>query len=174
MKAGSGRITRILRLTAQTSKNLFIFIEDKSGPVLLAALMLVLAIQVAGRTLGFGARLTWTDETARILFVWSVFLSLPLASKRGAMVRIGVSEKLWPAFLRPRTAFMAAALWNLTALALALLSLANIMAHRHYPQLTPVLRLNLNDLFLVIPLAFLMVFIRGIHDFIKKAPTPNP
>ncbi len=141
---------------------LWVLAEDRAGPACLALLMIVLAVQVAGRALGLGAHLTWTDETARLLFVWSVFLSLPLASKRGALVHIKLSEKLWPAALRPHMPRVADLLWGLTALGLAALSLLNIYAHREFPLLTPVLGLDQNHLFLVVPLAFLMVAARSL------------
>lgn len=143
-------------------RKLFVLMEDKAGPACLAVLILVLAVQVIGRSLGFGARLTWTDEAARILFIWSVFLSVPLAAKQRAMVAIKISEKLWPPAWRPYMGRVADLLWNLTALFAAVISLINIYGHRHYPQLTPILGLNNNHLHLVIPLAFIMVFVRGI------------
>lgn len=144
------------------AKRLFILVEDHAGPACLALLMTVLAIQVFGRSLGLGVHLTWTDEAARFLFVWSVFLSLPLAAKRGAMVHIKLSEKLWPGSLKKFMPRLAGLLWSLTALFLAVVSLVNIKAHQAFPQLTPILAMNHNHLFLVIPISFLMVFIRGL------------
>ena len=139
-----------------------VIIEEEAGPFCLALLMMVLGLQVGGRALGFGSKLTWTDEASRILFVWSIFLSLPLASKKGAMVYIKLSEKLWPALLRPFVERLAVILWGLSSLGVAVLSLMNIYAHREFPQLTPILNLNQNHLFLVIPLAFGLVFVRTL------------
>lgn len=143
---------------------IFKLIEEKSGPLCLALLMLVLGLQVGGRALGFGASLVWTDEAARILFVWSVFLSLPLASKKGAMISIKLSEKLWPDRLKKIRSRTASLLWSLSCLAVAVMSLVNIQAHWSFPQLTPILGLNQNLLFLVIPFSFLLVCIRGMLD----------
>ena len=147
---------------------IFEVVEDKAGPSCLALLMLVLGLQVAGRALGFGSDLTWTDEAARTLFVWSVFLSLPLASKRGAMVHVKLSEKLWPAAARPHMRKAAALLWTLTCVFLAVLTALNIHAHREFPQLTPILGLNQNRLFLVMPLAFSMISIRGFSEMFLR------
>ncbi|UQZ91018.1 hypothetical protein C4J81_18060 [Deltaproteobacteria bacterium Smac51] len=148
--------------------NLFEAAEDKAGPLCIAVLMLVLGLQVVGRALGFGSSLTWTDEAARTLFVWSVFLSLPLASKRGALVHIKLSEKLWPAAWRPYMIRFSSILWTATCLFLAGLTAMNIEAHSEFPQLTPILGLNQNHLFLVMPLAFLMIFIRGLCDIFRR------
>ena len=142
------------------TRRLFVLMEDRAGPACLALLMAVLAIQVFGRAMGLGVHLTWTDEAARVLFVWSVFLSLPLAAKRGALVHIKLSEKLWPGPLKRIMPKLAKILWGLTALFLAGASLLNINAHQAFPQLTPILGLNQNHLFLVIPISCLMVVIR--------------
>lgn len=154
-------------------KKLFVTFEEKSGPLCLALLMLVLGLQVFGRALGFGVKLVWTDEAARVLFVWSVFLSLPLASKKGAMIHIKLSEKLWP---RPLKNFMPRAaqfLWALCCLFLAGLCLMNIYGHWHFPLLTPILGLNQNHLFLVMPLALTMTAGRIFHDLLRGAGRPG-
>lgn len=157
-------------LTMLGASRLFVLLEDYSGPLCLALLMLVLALQVAGRAMGFGLYLTWTDEAARFLFVWSVFLSMPLASKRGAMIHIKLSEKLWPGILKTVIPFLSKTLWSLTALALAVISFINISGHLDYPQITPVLGLNHNYLALVVPFSFLMIFLRGLAEisFLKS------
>ena len=142
--------------------------ENTSGPLCLAFLVLVLGLQVGGRALGFGAHLTWTDETARVLFIWSVFLSLPLASKRGALVHIKLSEALCPNRLKPHLRWISSLLWGLTAIFVATISLVNIYSHWEFPQLTPILGLNQNYLQLVIPLAFSMVALRTFHDLFRR------
>ncbi len=144
---------------------LFNIIEDWAGAISLALLMLVLAVQVFGRAVGFGASLAWTDECARFLFVWSVFLSLPFASKKGAMVHIKLTEKLMPSSLKALRPKIATGLWALSALFFAILSMANILARADFPQLTPILGLNQNHLMLVVPLSFAMVFVRSGWDF---------
>lgn len=149
------------------SAKIFETVEDNAGPLCLALLMLVLGLQVAGRAAGFGGSLTWTDEAARTLFVWSVFLSLPLASKRGAMVRVKLSEKLWPAVARPHMQKFSAIVWTGSCIFLTVLTTLNIYAHRDFPHLTPILGLNQNRLFLVTPLAFLMISIRGLGEIFR-------
>ena len=146
---------------------IFELLEDISGPLCLALLVVVLGLQVGGRAAGLGTHLTWTDETARILFIWSVFLSLPLASKRGVLVHIKLSEALCPSRLKPHLHWVSNFLWGLTAIFIAALSLVNIYSHWQYPQLTPILGLNQNYLQLVIPLAFSMVALRTFNDLFR-------
>ena len=147
-------------------KKLLIIFEEKSGPACLALLMMVLGVQVAGRALGLGTHLVWTDEAARVLFVWSVFLSLPLASKKGAMIHIKLSEKLWPDRLKSFMPKAAGFLWGLSCLSLAGLCLANIYVHRGFPQITPILGLNHNHIFLVVPAALILTAGRTFHQLI--------
>ena len=156
---------KILTTLGRWSRAIFIFLEDRAGSLCLALLMIVLAIQVAGRAMGFGTGLVWTDEVARILFVWSVFLSVPLAAKHGALVSIKLSEKLWPTAWRPFMGKVAAIIWTLSALFIAVITLMNVYRYLEFPHFTPLLGLNSNYLHLVIPVAFLMVFVRGIINF---------
>lgn len=148
----------------------FTAVEDGAGPLCLALLMAVLTLQVAGRALGFGLALTWTDEAARTLFVWSVFLSLPLASKRGAMVRIRLSARLWPGRLAGAMPRVGAWLWTATAAAISALTFINVRHHGDFPFFTPILGLNQNHLFMVIPVAFLMIALRGLCDLAGRRP----
>ena len=149
-------------------KKMLVILEEKSGPACLALLMIVLGIQVGGRALGFGSSLVWTDETARVLFVWSVFLSLPLASKKGAMIHIKLSEKLWPGRFKTIAPKISELLWALSCLGLALLCLLNIHSHQAFPQLTPILGLNHNHLFLIMPLTLLLTAFRSLQRFARS------
>ena len=153
-------------------KKLLLILEEKSGPACLALLMLVLGIQVGGRALGFGSSLVWADEAARVLFVWSVFLSLPLASKKGAMINIKLSEKLWPGRYRTLVPKVSELLWALSCLGLAVLCMLNIYSHRAFPQLTPILGLNHNHPFLVMPLTLMLTGFRSLQRFIQIFHSP--
>ncbi len=146
----------------------FVLVEDGAGPLCLVLLMLTLAAQILGRLAGLGAQVSWTDEVARALFVWTVFLSLPLAAKRGALVAIKLSEKVWPRRLRPLLSRLAALTWLLTCLAAALATALNIAGHWDFPQLTPIMGLNQNYLHLVMPFSFLMVFFRGLREALSS------
>lgn len=61
--------------------------ELLAGCLILAALVGVLAVQVASRQLP-GVYVPWTEEVSRFLFVWLAFLGTALAFQRNAHVAI--------------------------------------------------------------------------------------
>jgi TRAP-type transport system small permease protein len=53
----------------------------------MAAMIAVVSLQVALRYL-LNTSLDWSDEVSRLLFVWSIFLAIPLGIREGAHVGI--------------------------------------------------------------------------------------
>ena len=52
-----------------------------------AMMIVIVTLQVALRY-GFNASLDWSEEISRLLFVWSMFLAIPLGIREGAHVGI--------------------------------------------------------------------------------------
>jgi TRAP-type C4-dicarboxylate transport system permease small subunit len=55
---------------------------------IMAGMVLVVSTQVLLRY-GFNASLDWADDVGRLLFVWSIFLGIPIGIKEG--IHIGIS-----------------------------------------------------------------------------------
>ena len=60
-----------------------------SGTIIaaMAAMVVVVSLQVLLRY-AFNASLDWAEDIARLLFVWSIFLAVPLGVKRGSHIAI--------------------------------------------------------------------------------------
>lgn len=70
--------------------------EASAGFMILAALIAVLTLQVAGRQIP-GIFFPWTEEVSRFLFVWLAFLGTALAVQRNAHVAIHfVADRMSP------------------------------------------------------------------------------
>jgi len=67
----------------------------------MAAMVTIVAAQV-GLRYGLNQSFDWADELSRLLFVWSIFLAIPLGIKRGAHVSIEVLTGWLPAGVRQR------------------------------------------------------------------------
>jgi len=67
----------------------------------MAAMVTIVAVQV-GLRYGLNQSIDWADELSRLLFVWSIFLAVPLGIKRGAHVRIELLTAWLPARVRQR------------------------------------------------------------------------
>ena len=63
--------------------------------VTMAAMVVVVSAQVFLRY-GFNTSLDWGEDVARLLFVWSIFLAIPLGVKEGAHIGIELVVKLFP------------------------------------------------------------------------------
>lgn len=129
-------------------------IEDFGAVAFMAVLMVILTVQVISRPLGFSA--PWTEEAARIAFIWTVFLALPLAAKRGRLIYIKVLANICPQMFQPARAILEKALWLAVCLLWVWLSLRNVLQLEAFTPKTPVLGLNHTIVFAVMPLAFLL------------------
>jgi TRAP-type C4-dicarboxylate transport system permease small subunit len=67
--------------------------------VAMAVMVAVVGTQVALRY-GFNSSLDWADETARLAFVWSIFLAIALGIRTGSHIGIEVVVARFPAALR--------------------------------------------------------------------------
>jgi TRAP-type C4-dicarboxylate transport system permease small subunit len=63
--------------------------------VAMAAMVIVVSAQVFLRY-GFNTSLDWGEDIARLLFVWTIFLAIPLGVKEGAHIGIELVVKLFP------------------------------------------------------------------------------
>jgi len=61
----------------------------------MAGMVAIIATQVFLRY-GLNSSLDWAEEVSRLLFVWTVFLAIPLGMKRGAHVGINLLTGLMP------------------------------------------------------------------------------
>jgi TRAP-type transport system small permease protein len=65
----------------------------------MAGMVAIVSVQVFLRY-ALNSSLDWADEVSRLLFVWSVFLAVPLGVKRGSHVGLALLTSLLPAGLR--------------------------------------------------------------------------
>ena len=85
-----------------------------------ATMIAIVTLQVVLRY-GFNASLDWSEEISRLLFVWSMFLAIPLGIREGAHVGIellvahiprGVRARLAKACALAGAAIMMVVLWQ--------------------------------------------------------------
>ena len=86
--------------------------------VAMAAMVTIVAAQVGLRYV-LNQSFDWADELSRLLFVWSIFLAIPLGIKRGAHVSVELLTEWLPTDLRRRlfrmVSLLAMALMTLVA-----------------------------------------------------------
>jgi TRAP-type C4-dicarboxylate transport system permease small subunit len=78
----------------------FLDLIDRTAEILLVGIGAVMTVVVCAQVLlryGFAGSFDWAEETARLCFVWLIFLAMPLAVKRGIHVSVEIFTNLLPA-----------------------------------------------------------------------------
>lgn len=113
----------------------------------MVVMIVVVSVQVVLRYV-FNSSIDWADEIARLAFVWSIFLTIPLGIRRGAHVGI----ELLVAHLPPSRRVWLARLTSVLAAALmAVLCYESIMvAAETWDELLPTLDITSSTFFIPI------------------------
>lgn len=74
--------------------------EEYFAVLLTAGLGILLTIQILFRTV-FEIGFSWTEEVARVMFIWVIFLGAVVGMRRHLHFRVTAGLKLFPARLRP-------------------------------------------------------------------------
>lgn len=75
-------------------------LEDVPLVILLSVMSIVIFIQVIMRRV-FGNSLTWSEELARYLFIWTVYLGISYGVKMRKHIKIDAALLIFPKKLRP-------------------------------------------------------------------------
>ena len=71
------------------------------GSIFTFAVMIIMgALQVVGRYVAFGNYLFFTEEVARYMFIWGVFLASPVCLRRQSHAAVGLFVSWMPAKVR--------------------------------------------------------------------------
>jgi TRAP-type C4-dicarboxylate transport system permease small subunit len=92
------RVDRLIAALASVNAAISHWARNLSA-ALLAAMTIVVLVQIGSRAL-LSVSLTWSEELARIMLVWSAFLIAPYAYRMGANVSIDLFVNALPRRLR--------------------------------------------------------------------------
>jgi TRAP-type transport system small permease protein len=120
----------------------------------MAAMVTIVAAQV-GLRYGLNQSFDWADELSRLLFVWSIFLAIPLGIKRGAHISVELLTEWLPTGLHQRLFRMVSVL--AVVLMAAVAWQAGILARDQWDE--PMSTLNIS-----VGLFMLPVLIGAIHS----------
>lgn len=132
-------------------------------------MLLLVFIQVITRYV-FSFTPAWGEELSRYLFVWVVFLSLPLvASYGGHMCIETLTSRVHGKFLK--TLNIAADVFSIVFLSI-MVWYGGIMVARQSIQLSPALQIPMSAVYVVIPFGCAVMLIYVIANLIKLLHTP--
>ena len=80
------------------------WLDDHFEEVLLVILLVLISVvsllQVVFKKMPGLTPLTWSDEFARYMWIWTVFLSLPYTIRKGSMLRVSILMDAMPQVIR--------------------------------------------------------------------------
>ncbi|MBZ8135165.1 TRAP transporter small permease [Afifella sp. IM 167] len=125
----------------------------------LAGLVVVLALQVFFRY-GLELGLSWSEEVSRFLFIWFVYISASLAARAGTHVRVTAFVEMLPRAASRATKVAADLVWIAFNAIVVVSGVLLFWRMLQYPVYSTSLLLPLSWIYLVIPLAHLMMIAR--------------
>ena len=115
----------------------------------MAAMVVVVSLQVLLRY-AFNASLDWAEDIARLLFVWSIFLAIPLGVKQGSHIGIELFVIHLPA--AARTFFVRVMALGCAALMAVVCYESALLTVQQWDEFMPTL--NVTAALFMVPVAF--------------------
>jgi len=136
---------------------------------LIGFMMVWVFVQVISRY-AFSYTPSYGEELARYLFVWVVFLSLPVVAKRGGHMAIEmVTLRLKGTALK--AVRICADIFTITFLLIMVVEGANMVMRASF-QTSAALQISMSWVYCVIPLGCFIMLLNVVDSFIKLIRTP--
>lgn len=134
--------------------------------VLLAALTLLVGVQIAGRFL-FAYSIFWSDELARFLLVWAAFLGMSVGVRRKAHPAVDSLVRALPPG-EARVAFTVTVACSLLFF-LVMVGYGTLLVQRTWLQRSPSLGLRMGLPYLAVPVAGILMSVHTIAHALRGA-----
>lgn len=139
-------------------------LERNISNMCLALLVIILALQVFYRyVLHIG--LSWSEEVSRFLFVWFVYVSASYAVQVGTHIRVSFVVDLLPERVARAVKVFSDLLWIAFNLAVVVSGILLIRSMIEFPVYSTSLVLPLAAIYVVIPLAHMLMIVRIVQAF---------
>ena len=147
-------------------KAFFNDIEKNLCVFLMAAILIVLSIQVIGRYF-FNITPQWAEELARYLFIWLTFTGVGYATKQNAHIRIESFNNLWPKSIRKVVALFGEVVWIAFNLLIFYESAKYTYDVFALKQISVAVKISMGWAYLAIPVGYGFMTIRVITNIIS-------
>jgi len=142
-------------------ERIFNVLERIVATICVVSMVVVLFLQVFTRYV-LRAPLYWSEELARIILIWSVFLGADFSFRSGTHMRIDILSKKLPIGLRMAANMISKT--TVTVFSVVLIVHGLIFSNKMMRIIAPATRIPLGIIYLIIPIfAFLTVIIIWIH-----------
>ena len=155
-------------------------VDEKAEEVFLVmtlvAMVVLIFMQVIGRYL-FGSAPSWTEELARYIHVWQVWIGASFAVKRGEHIRIEAFRNIFNALGRKVMDTVSIAIWFALAIFLAIYGTDLVLMSYENGQTSPAMQMPMWLPFAAIPLGGFGMSIRLLQQLVliwKTSKTIDP
>ncbi len=135
------------------------------------AMLLILSYQVLSR---YVLKLSniWTEELARYLYIWLVFVGTSYAEKEYIHIKIDVLRNIFPKKLRPYAALIGEIILFVFAVYVCYISVPYVQGILSRGQYSQALKISMAFPYAAIPVGFALLAIRVVVNIITKKYVP--
>lgn len=147
-------------------------LEEYVCMVLFSLMTFLVGIQVFSRFI-FNLPLEWSEELARFVFIWLVYISISLAAKHNSHLKMEIGQKVLSKILGNKVYYFSDLCWlgfNIYMIFFGSKMVQELMASI---QVSAVTRINMGLIYTIIPIGFTLMSIRVIQNMRKRAAGYN-
>lgn len=151
------------------------YIEEIFLVLTMVAMVVLIFAQVVGRYV-FNAAPSWTEELARYIHVWQVWIGASYAIRLRQHIRIEAFTNLFSPFIQKIFETLSIIVWFILALFLAVLGTQLVLSSLKNGQITPAMQVPMWIPFIAIPLGGAGMALRLIQQLwiIWRTSPSNP
>lgn len=142
------------------------YIEASICSLLLCIMSMILLIQVVARYV-FGNSLVFSEELARYIFIWLIYLGISYATKQFRHIKIESALGLFPSFLRPYVTLVGNILFLLYSVAIVYTGWDMVMRQQSLGSTSPAMALPMWLVFLAPVVGFLFTATRQVQIIVR-------
>ncbi len=147
-------------------------IEEILLIIFLIGMSIIIGVQVFMRYV-MKSSLSWSEEVARYMFIWMVYIGISYGIKTGKHVKIDAAVNLFPKKIRKYVLFLSDIMFLVFAGIIIKYSYQVAMLIFKLGQTSPGTGILMGYVYLAVPIGFILVSIRLIQKMVLKARDMN-
>lgn len=124
-------------------------------------MLIILSVQVFSRF--FGVSNSWSEELARYLFIWLIFVGAGMAAEKTAHITIETMTFIWPKKIRRYVEILGALVWLVFSLVIVYYSANYAIMLYHANRISLSLYVNMAIPYAAIPVGYAFIAVRIVQ-----------
>ncbi|MBM7649694.1 TRAP-type C4-dicarboxylate transport system permease small subunit [Bacillus ectoiniformans] len=135
---------------------------------LFSLMVLLVSLQVFSRFI-FNLPLEWSEELARFVFIWLVYISISLAAKHNQHLKMEMGQKILSKKLGNKIFYFSDLCWLAFNIYMIFYGASMAREMMGSIQTSAVTRINMGYIYTIIPIGFMLMSIRIIQNMLRRA-----